>query len=1123
MICSKCGTENRSGAKFCNECGNKFEIACSNCGNFNPPASKFCDECGTEVSAPAKAATRELSFDEKIEKIQRYLPRGLTEKILAQRDRIEGERKQVTVMFCDMEGFTALTEKLGPEEAYTIMDQVYEILIHKVHDYEGTVNEMTGDGILALFGAPIAKEDAPQRAIRSACAIHRELTEFNERMRRDKTGLPSLKMRIGIHTGPVVVGTLGNDLRVEFKAVGNTVNLASRVEGLAAAGTTFVTEDTFKLTEGFFRFEAVGDRQVKGKEDPVAVYQVIAPSTRRTRFDVSAERGLTPFVGRDRELELLLDGYERAKSGRGQAFSIMAEAGLGKSRLLYEFRKAVANEDLTFLEGKCLSYNKSVAYHPVIDILKSIFDVRDDEKDVAVCEKVSDGLKNLRIDVSSALPYLLELLGVKDSGLDRLRLSSEARKERIIETAKITALKGSEIRPVVIAFEDLHWSDKGTADYLKFLLDGIAGSRVFLIFTYRPEFVPAWGGKSYHNQVNLNRLSNRECQVMIRHLLGATALDIDLEELVLEKTEGVPFFIEEFLKSLKDLKIIEKGDGRYHLARNFLEVTIPSTIQDVIMARVDALPERTKDVLQTCSVIEREFDYKLINLVAGFPEPEMLSCLSALKDAELLYERGIYPESIFIFKHALTREVVYDSILANRKRRLHGRVGNAIEEMYQDQIGNFYEVLVGHFIASENYEKAARYSKLAAKKAEKKASLNAAIVYARKRVDAIDRLPQDEDRTSDIIEARVVLALYYSQMNYFVEAKEAVDPILDLSAQHGNLKMLAQIYGTLGAYYYWVDEDFSEAFDHLQKALTISEKIGNVLSVFFANFWLGMGLSLTGEFQKSHHHLEKALQINVQANSLWGESLCLSAISFFVHFYRGDVVQGFRTSEEALNKAEDSGDIFSKAAAYTYHGISCYSKGLMDKAESFLLKGSELCERIKFFSVHALAENLLARVYMQTGEFQKSEMHHDKEITIFENYNIMSSWKILAIMSRSRLSVSTVMDSYHKDILFDFLNRNRVKIFEGILTRYLGEFLLNSGSRYYIEAEKCLSKAIELDKRFDMNFYLAKDHAAYALLHKNMGKLQAARENFEKSIDIFKQCGADGWVERYEKELAALQ
>jgi len=275
-----------------------------------------------------------------------------------------------------MEGFTNLSERLGPEEAYSIMDQVYEILIHKVHDYEGTVNEMTGDGIMALFGAPIALEDAPQRAIRSGLAIHREMVRFSDKIRAESL-IPPLKMRIGIHTGPVVVGTLGNDLRVEFKAVGDTVNLASRMEGLADPGATYVTEDTFKLTEGLFRFEALGELEVKGKEEAVKTYRVIAPSTRRTRFDVSAERGLTPFVGRERELELLLDGFERSKGGRGQAFSIIAEAGVGKSRFLYEFRKAIANEDVTFLEGKCLSYSRSVAYHPVIDILKSNFDIHE--------------------------------------------------------------------------------------------------------------------------------------------------------------------------------------------------------------------------------------------------------------------------------------------------------------------------------------------------------------------------------------------------------------------------------------------------------------------------------------------------------------------------------------------------------------------------------------------------------------------------------------------------------------------------------------------------------------------------------------------------------------------------
>jgi class 3 adenylate cyclase len=395
-----------------------MELHCPKCGAKTPGAGKFCMECGHKLSVKKELLPKDLSFDEKIDKIQRYLPKGLTEKVLSQRDKIEGEQKNVTVMFCDMEGFTYLSDKLSPEDAYSLMDQVYELLIHKVHDYEGTVNEMTGDGIIALFGAPIALEDAPQRAIRSAYSIHREMVKFSDQIKEEK-GLTPLKMRIGIHTGPVVVGTLGNDLHVEFKAVGDTVNLASRMEGLAEPGTTYVTEETFSLTEGFFRFEGLGEKEVKGKEEPVKVYRVISPSTRRTRFDVSAERGLTPFIGRKRELELLLDGFERAKKGRGQAFSIVSEAGLGKSRLLYEFRKAVANEDVTFLEGKCLSYSRGVAYHPVIDILQSNFNIRESDGDFKIREKVKRGLKVLQIDEASTLPYFLELLSVAEIFLEK--------------------------------------------------------------------------------------------------------------------------------------------------------------------------------------------------------------------------------------------------------------------------------------------------------------------------------------------------------------------------------------------------------------------------------------------------------------------------------------------------------------------------------------------------------------------------------------------------------------------------------------------------------------------------------------------------------------------------------
>ena len=802
MKCPKCHYENPEVANFCVKCGGELEILCPECNFSNEPTFRFCAKCGHNLTLPSesspKPSPKDLSFDEKLDKIQKYLPKGITEKILSQRDRIEGERKQVTVMFCDMEGFTQLSEKLGPEEAYTIMDQVYEILIHKVHDYEGTVNEMTGDGIMALFGAPIALEDAPQRAIRSAYAIHREISRFNDRMKQEKANLPPLKMRIGIHTGPVVVGTLGNDLRVEFKAVGDTVNLASRMEGLAEPGTTYVSDDTFKLTEGFFRFEALGEREIKGKEEPVNVFRVIAPSTRRTRFDVSAERGLTPFAGRERELELLLDGFERSKAGRGQAFSIMSEAGVGKSRLLYEFRKAVASEDVTFQEGKCLSYSRGVAYHLVIDIVKSNFDILEGDGDSEIREKLKRGLNIIGVDEAATLPYLLELLSVKDSGVDPISLSPAARKDRIIGALNRMSLKASQIRPLIMAIEDLHWIDKNSEDVLKDLLDSITGARVFLIFTYRPEYVHTWGAKSYHSQVNLNRLSNRESLVMVSHLLDALEIHGDLENFILEKTEGVPFFIEEFIKSLKDLKIIERTDNTYHLINEIQEVTLPSTIQDVIMARVDTLPEGAKELLQSGSVIEREFSSEVIREVTGLSEQELLSRLSILKDSELLFERGIYPDTVYIFKHALTREVVYDSILTRRREELHEDIGNAIEEIYKKNIDEYYGVLAEHYIYSKNYERGADYSKLAEKKAEKAASFTDTVAYAKKRISCLEKLPVVDEVEKKIIGARTVLGLYYIQLGLPVEAKAAVDPIVDLAIKRNYKRRVSQINVILG-------------------------------------------------------------------------------------------------------------------------------------------------------------------------------------------------------------------------------------------------------------------------------------------------------------------------------------
>ncbi len=981
---------------------------------------------------------------------------------------------------------------------------------------------MTGDGIMALFGAPIALEDAPQGAIRSAISIHRAIAKFSDMIKQEKAVGKSLKMRVGIHTGPVVVGTLGNNLRVEFKAVGDTVNLASRMEGLAEPGTTYVTDDTFKITEGFFRFEALGEKHVKGKEETVKVYRVIAPSTRRTRFDVSAERGLTPFVGRERELELLLDGLARSKTGMGQALSIVSEAGVGKSRLLYEFRKAVINEDVTFLEGRCLSYSRAIAYHLHIDILKANFDIRETDGDSETRKKVKRGLEILRADEASTLPYILELLSVKDSGIDKIPISPEAKKDRIMEAIRRIVLKGSEIRPLILAYEDLHWVDKSSEDVLKYVLESIPGARVFMIFTYRPEFVHTWGGKSFHSQATLNRLSNRESLVMVNHILGTAEIDGDLEDLILQKTEGIPFFIEEFIRSLQELKIIERKDNRYHLAKDIQDLTIPSTIQDVIMARVDSLPEASKEVLQTGSTIEREFSYELIKKVTGLPEKELMSNLSALKDSELLYERGIYPQSTYIFKHALTREVVHDSILTKRKKKLHDEIGNAIEELYNENIHEHYGVLAEHYSASENYEKGAEYSKLAAKKARKTASFNDAIVYGQKSAACLEKLPRTEIVERKIIDAKVTLGLYYNQLFHHVEAKEAVEPIFELALAKGHKRRISQIYTIIGTYSLSVEGDYPKALQYLEEALRVAEESEDRLSLFLANHWIAHVLAESCEFERALHHLEKALEINVAANVPWGISAVKGCMSMTVYNNQGRADLSYSISQDALKFAAESGDTWSKAEAYTFHGCSCYLKGALGEAEDNLLKGISFCERINFLIMGSLASFFLGETYFDRREYEKSQDYHGKAISLLEQCRV---WPSITGSNKMALARARVMNN-EKDVdleaVYKYADENKMKLYDGMMARCISEMLFHIDDQRMSEAEDWIIKAIETDKRNGTIWNLGRDYAHYAELLKRKGSHLSAKENTGRAMEIFKECGADGWLKKAEEELASL-
>ena len=883
-----------------------------------------------------------------------------------------------------------------------------------------------------------------------------------------------------------------------------------------------MTGETFKLTEGFFRFEGLGEREVKGRKEPVNVYRVIAPSTRRTRFDVSTERGLTHFVGRERELELLLDGFERAKSGRGQAFSIMAEAGVGKSRLLYEFRKAVANEGATFLEGKCLSYSRGVAYHPVIDILKANFDIRDGDGDSEIKEKVKRQLKVLGADEASTLPYFLELLSSKDSGIDKIPMSPEARKDRTLKALKQIVLKGSEIRPLVMAIEDLHWADKSSEDVLKYFLESIPGSKVLLIFTYRPEFLPPFGEISYHNQITLNRLSARESLAMVAHLLGHQEIDKDVEKLIQEKTEGVPFFIEEFLKSLKDLKIIERTDGKYKLRKDIQAVAIPSTIQDMIMARVDSLLAATKTVLQNGSVIEREFPHELIKRVTGLHEQQLLTHLCILKESELLYERGIYPNSTYIFKHALTRDVVYDSILMKTRKQIHEKIGNAIEELYRDRIDEHYGALVNHFIDSKNYRKVADYSRLACKKAENSMSLHDATDYSRKWIIALETLPQAEKVQDEIIDARTALGFYLFRMSNMAEAKEAIDSIVDAVSEKNLKNKYGKVCVIIGSSKYMVEEDLPESIQYLEKAIKLSEETDDLITSVYAKYMLGLVLAFNCDYEKAIHYFEILLSLSIAMEFLWRVSAMKSNLSVYGYNYHGMVAQGYQTSKDAVRIAKESKDIYSKAMAYSSHGASCYYKGFLKEAEQYLNMGINLTEKINMFAHNAMAHQYLGHVYFDLGELHRAQGHFSRAIHVREHSRMFPSSANLNRIALMRAKLLSGDKDIDLELIYHYVRENRVKIYEGCMARYTGDILLHLDVCHLAAAEDWICKAIEADKRNGMRCDLGRDYTIYGEFFRRKGESSKTKESLERAIGIFKECGADGWVRRTEDTLSEV-
>ncbi len=1102
MKCPACEIELPDGFKFCKECGTRLEFTCHGCGRNIPPDSKFCPECGWSLGPPKEATLpKDLSFDEKLSRIRKYLPDNLTEKILAQGDKIQGERRHVTIMFVDMTGYTLLTEELGPEETFSLMDQVLEIVIREIHRYEGTVNELRGDGVLALFGAPIALENAPQRAIQSSLAIHREMTKFCEKMKHEKKKIPPILLRIGINSGPVVVGAIGDDLRLHFTAVGDSINMAARMEQLAEPGTTCVTEETFKLTEGYFRFEALGEKDIKGKQKLMRVYRVIAPSTRRTRFDVSAERGLSRFIGRERELELLLESFDRAKEGRCQAVSIMGEAGVGKSRLLYEFRKAVANEDILFLEGKCLCYGRGVAYHPIIDILKSNFRVDQGDSDEKVTEKVKRELTILGVDEASTLPYILELLCIKESGIDSLLISSEEKKARICGALQRIVLKGSERIPLILAFEDLHWMDKSSEEAANYLIKSIAGSRILMIFTYRPEFVDIWRGKSFHSQVALNRLTNRESQAMVAELFRGDSIAPDLQDLILRKTEGVPFFIEEFVRSLMEMGIIERTDRTYGLHTGVDHFAIPSTIQDVIMARIDLLSDPVREVLQIASVIEREFGHDLLKLVAGLPEKQLQQRLTILKDSELLYERGIHPELTYVFKHALIQGVCYESLFKGTQEKYHKKIAQVLEDFFPQIVKENPEVLAHHFTKAGLAEQAIPYWQKAGEIAIRRSAYPEAIDHLNKALGMINSLPETSERARKELDLQITLG------PALMVAKGYGDP--DVEKAYVKAGQLCRELDDDARFYtvlrgLWgvsiMRAEFQTAHRLGNQFLALAEMEQNPAPKLWGHYMLGQTSAHLGELEAANEQLDKGIAMydthkRGSRRALQDPGVACLSYKAPVSWLLGYPDQALEATGQALDLARSLSHPFSLAYSLGIGSLVFHfcrkAHETFEYAEEALSLGSE--QGLPFWS--AMGGLLGAWALAEQGESRGATARMRRALSDYTATGSMLMqpyW--LAILAEALGKEGKFEEAMQLlDSAQAIVESTGERFIEPELHRLMGELLLSASTTNFVQAEACFRKALDTASRQGAKSFELRAATSIGRLWKEQKKEEQAR------------------------------
>ena len=1113
MKCPRCEQENPPQAKFCLECSAPLALQCVNCGTQLPAGAKFCFECATPVSAPG--STPRFASPES------YTPKHLAERILTSKSALEGERKQITVLFADLKGSMELLADRDPEEARKLLDPVLELMMEAVHRYEGTVNQVMGDGIMALFGAPIAHEDHAVRACYAALRMQTSIKRYAEEAQR--TAGVAIQIRVGLNAGEVVVRSIGSDLHMDYTAVGQTTHLAARLEQMAMAGSILITGGALRLVEGYVEVRPLGAVPVKGIVEPVEIYELTGTGVARTRLQAATTRGLSRFVGRHAELGALRRALGNAGAGQGQLVGVVGEPGMGKSRLFHQFTDSSGLEGWFVLASGAASYGKGTPYLPVIDLLKGYFqiEVRDDARRIR--EKVTGKILTLAETLQPTLPAFLSLLDVPVEDAHWQQLDPSQRRQRTLDAVKRLLVRESQAQPLCLIVEDLHWIDAETQALLESLIESLPTARVLLLVNYRPEYQHGWGGKTFYTQITLDPLPPERAEELLGVLLGDDPSHVALKQLLIERAERNPLFLEESIRTLVETGVLVGERGAYRVARAVTNIPVPATVQAVLAARIDRLAPAEKRLLQAAAVIGKDVPFSILEAIAT--KEDLRPCIARLQAAEFLYETRLFPELEYTFKHALTHDVAYASLLQERRRDLHAEIMTTLEQLSTDRQAERVDQLAHHALRGEVWDKAVGYLRRAGAKATARSAYREAVSCLEQALQALGHLPRSHDTTAQAIDLRLDLRTALTPLGHYREIlgllREAEGLARDLHDDRrlghvvadtcARLRNIGDHAGALAAgrqacaiaaelrdrdlqfeatyrlaQAHFAVGDFVHSVDLLRQALSAlgggprpeDSRVPRYLAAW-PRAWLALSLASLGRFADAIARGEEAVRIADAADHPHSVIEARAALGR-VYLDKGELERAIALFETGLAPSR-AWNIWD-SSVFSFLGYAYVLAGRVDAGLPLLQEAVERGQSIDALGIgHAMRLGRLGQGYLSAGRLDEAR-------------------------ERTRQAL-------------DLATAQKERASQAYALCLLGEISCHDESVEVGAAESCFRDALELAAELGMRPLVAHCHLGLGQLYRRADKREPTREHLTTATLMYREMGMTYWLEKAEVEM----